>query len=318
LEVANPLKLGESGYRLTVAGIGGGGINAVNRMVAAGLQGVEFVAIDTDCPALRYSKADVNLQIGAKLTGGRGAGGNPEIGRRAAEESRGDLIRILKWADMVFAVAGMGGGAGTGSAPIVAEAAKEAGAVLTVGVVTRPFVLEGGRRAEQAEAGIRALGKHVDSLIVIGGDQLFHLAGKQVGFCEAFRLADDLLRQAVQGVSDLLVVPGLINIKFADVGKILREGGIAQMGIGWATGKERAVEAARMAISSPLLERSIEGARGVLANLTGGPDLGPLEAGEAAEVIAAAAGPDADIIFGAIIEKQLKEEVRVTVIATGF
>lgn len=316
--MANRLKLGESGYRLTVAGVGGGRINAINRMIAAGLQGVEFVAIDTDCPALRYSKADINLQIGAKLTGGRGAGGNPEIGRRAAEESRDDLTETLRKADMVFIVAGMGGGAGTGGAPVVAEAAKEAGAVLTVGVVTRPFVLEGGRRAEQAEAGIGALGKQVDNLIVIGGDQLFHLAGKQVGFCEAFRLAEDLLRQAVQGVSDLLVVPGLIDIDLDDVRRVLREGGIAQMGIGWATGEERAVEAARMAISSPLLERPVEGARGVLVNVTGGPDLGPFEAGEAAEIIAAAAGPDADIIFGAIIEKQLKEEVRVTVIATGF
>lgn len=302
---------------IKVVGVGGGGSNAVNRMIAAGLQGVEFIAINTDLQALHLSKADVKLQIGAKLTKGLGAGANPEIGRRAAEESRDELVKALEKADMVFVTAGMGGGTGTGGAPIVAEVAKQAGA-LTVGVVTRPFTFEGRKRAEQAEAGINELRSRVDSLIIIPNDRLLQVADKQTSITEAFRLADDILRQGVQGISDLIAVPGLINLDFADVKTIMLETGTALMGIGRATGEKRAVEAARMAISSPLLETSIEGARGVLMNITGGPDLGLFEVNEAAEIIAAAADPDANIIFGAVIDENLKDEIRITVIATGF
>jgi len=302
---------------IKVVGVGGGGSNAVNRMIAAGLQGVEFIAVNTDLQALQFSKADIRIQIGAKLTKGLGAGANPEIGRRAAEESREDLVKALDKADMVFVTAGMGGGTGTGGAPVVAEVAKQVGA-LTVAVVTRPFTFEGRKRAEQAEAGINELRSRVDSLIIIPNDRLLQVADKQTSITEAFRLADDILRQGVQGISDLIAVPGLINLDFADVKTIMLETGTALMGIGRATGDKRAVEAARMAISSPLLETSIEGARGVLMNITGGPDLGLFEVNEAAEIIAAAADPNANIIFGAVIDENLKDEVRITVIATGF
>jgi cell division protein FtsZ len=302
---------------IKVVGVGGGGSNAVNRMIAAGLQGVEFIAVNTDLQALQLSKADIKIQIGAKLTKGLGAGANPEIGRRAAEESREDLVRALDKADMVFVTAGMGGGTGTGGAPIVAEVAKQAGA-LTVAVVTRPFTFEGRKRAEQAEMGINELRSKVDSLIIIPNDRLLQVADKQTSITEAFRLADDVLRQGVQGISDLIAVPGLINLDFADVKTIMLDTGTALMGIGRGTGEKRAVEAARMAISSPLLETSIEGARGVLMNITGGPDLGLFEVNEAAEIIAAAADPNANIIFGAVIDENLKDEVRITVIATGF
>ncbi|MGB9885548.1 MAG: cell division protein FtsZ [Moorellales bacterium] len=302
---------------IKVVGVGGGGSNAVNRMIAAGLQGVEFIAVNTDLQALQLSKADVKIQIGAKLTKGLGAGANPEVGRRAAEESREDLVKALDKADMVFVTAGMGGGTGTGGAPIVAEVAKQAGA-LTVAVVTRPFTFEGRKRAEQAEAGINELRSRVDSLIIIPNDRLLQVADKQTSITEAFRLADDILRQGVQGISDLIAVPGLINLDFADVKTIMLDTGTALMGIGRGTGEKRAIEAARMAISSPLLETSIEGARGVLMNITGGPDLGLFEVNEAAEIIAAAADPNANIIFGAVIDENLRDEVRITVIATGF
>ena len=302
---------------IKVIGVGGGGNNAVNRMISAGLQGVEFVAVNTDAQALKYSQAMVKMQIGAKLTKGLGAGANPEIGKKAAEESQDEIRKSLEGADMVFVTAGMGGGTGTGAAPIVAEIAKELGA-LTVGVVTRPFTFEGRKRADQAEKGIAELRSKVDTLIVIPNDRLLQVADKQTSITDAFRIADDVLRQGVQGISDLIAVPGLINLDFADVKTIMRETGSALMGIGRATGEKRAAEAAKMAISSPLLETSIEGAKGVLLNITGGSNLGLFEVNEAAEIISAAADPEANIIFGAVIDESLQDEVRVTVIATGF
>lgn len=302
---------------IKVVGVGGGGGNAVNRMIAAGLQGVEFLAVNTDLQALEASRADVKLPIGAKLTKGLGAGADPDKGRRAAEESRDDLVKALEKADMVFVTAGMGGGTGSGAAPVVAEVAKQAGA-LTVAVVTRPFAFEGRKRASQAESGINELYNRVDSLIIIPNDRLLTVADKQTSMTEAFRLVDDILRQGVQGISDLIAVPGLINLDFADVKTIMLETGTALMGIGRGSGDKRAMEAARMAISSPLLETSIEGARGVLMNITGGSNLGLFEVNEAAEIINAAADPDANIIFGAVIDENLQDEVHVTVIATGF
>ncbi|AOQ23515.1 cell division protein FtsZ [Neomoorella thermoacetica] len=302
---------------IKVVGVGGGGSNAVNRMIAAGLRGVEFISVNTDAQALRLCQAEQKIQIGAKLTKGLGAGANPEIGKKAAEESREELAQRLQGADMVFVTAGMGGGTGTGAAPVVAQIAKEAGA-LTVGVVTRPFSFEGRKRAKQAEAGVEELKTKVDTLIIIPNDRLLQVADKQTSILEAFRIADDVLRQGVQGISDLIAVPGLINLDFADVKTIMTDTGSALMGIGRATGEKRAVEAARMAISSPLLETSIEGARGVLLNITGGSNLGLLEVNEAAEIVAAAADPEANIIFGAVIDESLKDEIRVTVIATGF
>jgi len=300
-----------------VVGVGGGGNNAINRMISAGLKGVEFIGVNTDAQALRLCQAEQKVQIGAKLTKGLGAGGNPEIGRKAAEESREELAQRLQGADMIFVTAGMGGGTGTGAAPIVAQIAKEAGA-LTAAVVTRPFSFEGRKRAQQAEAGIAELRTKVDTLIVIPNDRLLQVADKQTSMVEAFRLADDVLRQGVQGISDLIAVPGLINLDFADVKTIMSDAGSALMGIGRATGEKRATEAAKMAISSPLLETSIEGAKGILLSITGGPSLGLLEVNEAAEIIAASADPDANIIFGAVIDENLKDEIRITVIATGF
>ncbi len=302
---------------IKVIGVGGGGNNAVNRMIAAGLQGVEFLTVNTDAQSLRLSRADIRLQIGSKLTKGLGAGANPEIGKKAAEESREDLLGGLRGADMVFVTAGMGGGTGTGAAPVVAEVAKEVGA-LTVGVVTRPFTFEGRKRADQAEKGIAELKSKVDTLIVIPNDRLLQVADKHTSITEAFRIADDVLRQGVQGISDLIAVPGLINLDFADVKTIMLDTGSALMGIGRATGDKRAAEAAKLAISSPLLETSIEGAKGVLLNITGGINLGLFEVNEAAEIIAAAADPDANIIFGAVIDENLQDEIRITVIATGF
>lgn len=302
---------------IKVVGIGGGGNNAINRMIAADLKGVDFISINTDLQALRLSQADCKLQIGAKLTKGLGAGANPEIGKKAAEESRDELMKHLEGTDMVFITAGMGGGTGTGGAPVVAEVAKQVGA-LTVGVVTRPFTFEGRKRAEQAEKGISELRTKVDTLIVIPNDRLLQVADRQTSITEAFRIADDVLRQGVQGISDLIAVPGLINLDFADVKTIMLDTGSALMGIGRASGEKRAVEAARAAISSPLLETSIEGAKGVLLSITGGPDLGLFEVNEAAEIIATAADPEANIIFGAVIDENLKDEIRVTVIATGF
>ncbi|ABO49223.1 cell division protein FtsZ [Desulforamulus reducens MI-1] len=302
---------------IKVIGVGGGGNNAVNRMISAGLKGVEFVAVNTDAQSLFLSQSNSKIQIGNKLTKGLGAGANPEIGCKAAEESREEIMQALKGADMVFVTAGMGGGTGTGAAPVVAEIAKELGA-LTVGVVTKPFTFEGRKRLSQAESGIENLKSKVDTLITIPNDRLLQVIDKNTSIIEAFRIADDVLRQGVQGISDLIAVPGLINLDFADVKTIMKDAGSALMGIGSSSGENRASEAARFAISSPLLETSIEGARGVLLNITGGSSLGLFEVNEAAEIIAQAADPEANIIFGAVIDERMNEEVRVTVIATGF
>jgi cell division protein FtsZ len=302
---------------IKVIGVGGGGNNAVNRMIEAGLKGVEFIAINTDAQSLHLSQCTVKIQIGTKLTKGLGAGANPEIGKKAAEESREEILESLKGADMVFVTAGMGGGTGTGAAPVVAEIAKEIGA-LTVGVVTKPFTFEGRKRLNQADGGINELKSKVDTLITIPNDRLLQVIDKHTSIIEAFRIADDVLRQGVQGISDLIAVPGLINLDFADVKTIMKDAGSALMGIGNSSGENRAVESARAAISSPLLETSIEGARGVLLNITGGSSLGLFEVNEAAEIIAQAADPEANIIFGAVIDESMGEEVRVTVIATGF
>jgi cell division protein FtsZ len=309
---------GEDAFALIkVIGVGGGGNNAVNRMVTSGLRGVDFLAVNTDAQALAQSSASTKIQIGEKLTKGLGAGANPDVGQKAAEENRDAIQAGLRGADMVFITAGMGGGTGTGAAPVVAEVAKECGA-LTVGVVTRPFTFEGRRRQTFAEKGIQTLREKVDTLITIPNDRLLQVVEKKTSIVDAFRMADDVLRQGVQGISDLIAVPGLINLDFADVRTIMLETGSALMGIGVGSGEGRAVEAARGAISSPLLETSIEGAHGVLLNITGGPDLGLYEVNEAAEIIAEAADPDANFIFGAVIDEALKDEVRVTVIATGF
>jgi cell division protein FtsZ len=302
---------------LKVVGVGGGGSNAVNRMVDAGLSGVEFVAANTDAQALLVVDADVKVQIGAESTRGLGAGADPEIGKEAAHESRDELKEVLKGADMVFVTAGEGGGTGTGGAPIVAELAHELGA-LTVGVVTRPFGFEGRRRAEQAHRGIEELRDRVDTLIVIENDRLLQVVEKRTSIIEAFRMADDILRQGVQGITDLITVPGIVNLDFADVRAIMNEAGSALMGIGTASGENRAAEAAHTAVSSPLLESSIEGATGVLLNVTGPPEMGLFEVNEAAEVVTSAADQNANVIFGAVIDESLKDEVRVTVIATGF
>lgn len=302
---------------IKVIGVGGGGNNAVNRMIAAGLNGVEFISVNTDAQALMHSQAPYRIQIGEKLTKGLGAGANPEIGEKAAQESREEIIAALRGADMVFVTAGMGGGTGTGAAPIVAECAKEVGA-LTVGVVTKPFSFEGRRRQGQAEIGTAKLKEKVDTLITIPNDRLLQVADKRTSMIDAFRIADDVLRQGVQGISDLIAVPGLINLDFADVKTIMTDTGSALMGIGYGSGDNRAVTAAEAAIKSPLLETSIEGAKGVLLNITGGPSLGLLEVNEAAAIISDAVDPEANIIFGAVIDEEFQDEVRVTVIATGF
>ncbi|NLM37177.1 MAG: cell division protein FtsZ [Firmicutes bacterium] len=302
---------------IKVIGVGGGGTNAVNRMIEAGLQGVEFVAINTDGQALLRSKADIRLRIGDQLTKGLGAGANPEIGRQAAEESREEISQVLKDSDMVFITAGMGGGTGTGAAPIIAEMAKEAGA-LTVGVVTKPFNFEGKVRMLQAEEGVKALRERVDTLITIPNERLFQIVDRKTSFIEAFKTADDVLRQGVQGISDLITITGLINVDFADVKTIMNNAGSALMGIGVARGENRAVEAAKAAVSSPLLETSIAGAKGILLNITGSSELGLFEINEAAAIITEAADPDANIIFGAVIDDKQGEEIRITVIATGF
>jgi cell division protein FtsZ len=302
---------------LKVIGVGGGGTNAVNRMVEAGLTGVEFIAVNTDAQALLMSDADVKIHIGSQVTRGLGAGADPEVGHAAAQESRDELKDALKGADMIFITAGEGGGTGTGGAPILAELAREVGA-LTVGVVTRPFTFEGRKRAQQAEQGINSLAEQVDTLIVIENDRLLQVVEKRTSIVEAFRMADDILRQGVQGITDLITVPGLVNLDFADVRTIMSEAGSALMGIGSASGENRAAEAARAAVSSPLLEASIEGATGVLLNITGGPDIGLFEVNEAAEVVTSAADQNANVIFGAVIDDSRQEEVTVTVIATGF
>ncbi len=302
---------------IKVVGVGGGGTNAVNRMVDAGLTGVEFIAVNTDAQALMMSDADMKLHIGSAATRGLGAGADPVVGQSAAQESRDELKEALKGADMVFVTAGEGGGTGTGAAPVVAELAREIGA-LTVGVVTKPFAFEGRRRAQQAESGIDRLRDTVDTLIVIENDRLLQVVEKKTSVVDAFKMADDILRQGVQGITDLITVPGLVNLDFADVRTIMREAGSALMGIGSASGENRAAEAARSAVSSPLLETTIEGATGILLNITGGPEIGLFEVNEAAEVVTAAADQNANVIFGAVIDDALGDEVRVTVIATGF
>lgn len=303
--------------QIKVIGVGGGGSNAVNRMIDSGIQGVEFIAVNTDYQALNLSKAQHKLQIGGKLTRGLGAGANPDVGKKAAEESREQIENALRGADMVFVTAGMGGGTGTGAAPVIAEIAKEIGA-LTVGVVTRPFTFEGRKRSQQAYNGINALKEKVDTLIVIPNDRLLEIVDKNTPMLEAFREADNVLRQGVQGISDLIAVPGLINLDFADVKTIMTERGSALMGIGIATGENRATEAAKKAICSPLLETSIDGARGVLMNITGGSNLSLYEVNEAADIVASASDEEVNMIFGAVINDNLKDEIVVTVIATGF
>ena len=302
---------------IKVVGIGGGGVNAINRMIEVGLKGVEFIAINTDAQALLMSDADVKLDVGRELTRGLGAGADPEVGRRAAEDHAEEIEEALAGADMVFVTAGEGGGTGTGAAPVVARVARSLGA-LTIGVVTRPFTFEGRRRSAQAEAGIAALREEVDTLIVIPNDRLLSISDRSVSVVEAFRSADEVLRSGVQGITDLISVPGLINLDFADVKSVMQDAGTALMGIGSARGEDRAVQAAELAISSPLLEASIEGAHGVLLSVQGGSDLGLFEINEAARLVQEAAHPEANIIFGAVIDDSLGDEVRVTVIAAGF
>lgn len=302
---------------IKVVGIGGGGVNAVNRMIEEGLKGVEFIAINTDAQALLMSDADVKLDVGRELTRGLGAGANPDVGRKAAEDHREEIEEVLKGADMVFVTAGEGGGTGTGGAPVVADIARSLDA-LTIGVVTRPFSFEGKRRATQAESGIATLREEVDTLIVIPNDRLLSISDRQVSVLDAFKAADQVLLSGVQGITDLITTPGLINLDFADVKSVMSGAGSALMGIGSARGDDRAVAAAEMAISSPLLEASIDGAHGVLLSIQGGSDLGLFEINEAAQLVANSAAPDANIIFGAVIDDALGDEVRVTVIAAGF
>jgi len=302
---------------IKVVGIGGGGVNAINRMIEVGLKGVEFIAINTDAQALLMSDADVKLDVGRELTRGLGAGANPEVGRKAAEDHRDEVEEVLKGADMVFVTAGEGGGTGTGGAPVVASIARSLGA-LTIGVVTRPFGFEGRRRATQAEEGIARLREEVDTLIVIPNDRLLSISDRQVSVLDAFKSADQVLLSGVQGITDLITTPGLINLDFADVKSVMSEAGSALMGIGSARGEDRAIAAAEMAISSPLLEASIDGARGVLLSISGGSDLGLFEINEAAQLVSEAAHQEANIIFGAVIDDALGDEARVTVIAAGF
>ena len=306
-----------SGAEIKVAGTGGGGVNAVQRMIDAGLRGVEFIAINTDAQALVLSEADTKIEIGRELTRGLGAGADPEIGKRAAEDSEDAIKEALEGADMVFVTAGEGGGTGTGAAPVVARIARSLGA-LTIGVVTRPFTFEGRRRSEQAEAGIAALREEVDTLIVIPNDRLLSISDKNVTIVEAFNAADEVLRSGVQGITDLISTPGYINLDFADVKSVMQDAGTALMGIGSAVGEDRAIQASEAAISSPLLEASIDGAHGVLMLVQGGEDLGLFEVNEAARLVQEAAHPEANIIFGNVIDSALGDEVRVTVIAAGF
>jgi len=302
---------------IKVIGVGGAGNNAVNRMIEAGIRNVEFIAVNTDRQTLNESKASSKIQIGEKLTRGLGAGANPDIGSQAAEESRAEIAEVLKGADMVFVTAGMGGGTGTGAAPIVAATAKELG-ILTIGVVTKPFTFEGKKRLAQAERGIASLKGKVDTLVVIPNDKLLQVIDRKTSMVEAFRMADDVLRQGVQGISDLISIPGVINLDFADVRTIMLNQGMAHMGIGVASGENRAEDAAKQAIQSPLLETSIEGARGIIINITGGSDMGLHEANTAAELVQRSADPEANIIFGTVIDDSMGDELQITVIATGF
>lgn len=307
----------ESFANIKVVGVGGGGCNAVDRMIDEGLQGVDFIAINTDAQALTLSKAKTRVRIGDKLTRGLGSGGDPETGRKAAEESAEDIYNVLNGADMVFVTAGIGGGTGTGAAPIVSQVSKEIGA-LTIGVVTRPFTFEGARRLKSAEIGIANLKEQADTLIVIPNDRLLQIVDKRASLQDAFRVADDVLRQGIQGISELITVPGLINLDFADVRTIMSEGGAALMAVGRSSGDERAREAAEQAISSELLDITIDGARGILFNVTGGPSLTLFEVNQAAAIIKETAHPDVNLIFGAVINPDMGDELRVTVIATGF
>src|SRR5512146_1677321 len=307
----------ETFARIKVVGVGGGGCNAVNRMIEDGIQGVEFIAINTDAQALMLAKAPTRVRIGEKLTRGLGAGGDPEVGRKSAEESAEDLYNVLKGADMIFVTAGLGGGTGTGAAPIVAQISKEVGA-LTIGVVTRPFTFEGNKRMMSCETGMQNLKDHADTLIVIPNDRLLQIMDKRASLGESFKLADEVLRQGIQGISELITVPGLINLDFADVKAIMSEGGAALMAVGHGNGEDRAKNAAEQAISSQLLDITIDGARGVLFNVTGGSNLTLFEVNQAAAIIRETAHPDVNMIFGAVIDPQMGDEVRVTVIATGF
>jgi len=307
----------ESFARIKVIGVGGGGCNAVNRMIEEGLSGIEFISVNTDAQALLLSKAPTRVRVGDKTTRGLGAGGNPEVGRKAAEESAEELYEVLKGSDMVFVTAGLGGGTGTGAAPVVAQIAKEVGA-LTIGVVTRPFTFEGGHRQTSAEAGANELKKHADTLIVIPNDRLLQIVDKRASLQDAFRMADDVLRQGIQGISELITVPGLINLDFADVRTIMSEGGAALMAVGQASGEDRAKVAAEAAISSQLLDVTISGARGILFNITGGPNMTLFEVNQAAAIIKETAHPDVNLIFGAVLDPNMGENIRITVIATGF
>src|SRR5512142_3299580 len=307
----------EAFARIKVIGVGGGGSNAVNRMMDEGIQGVEFIAVNTDAQALMLAKAPIKVRLGDKLTRGLGAGGDPEIGRKAAEESADELYNVLRGSDMVFVTAGMGGGTGTGAAPVVAQIAKESNA-LTIGVVTRPFTFEGMRRMQSAEDGISKLKEHADTLIAIPNDRLLQVADKRASLQDAFRLADDVLHQGIQGISELITIPGLINLDFADVRAIMSEGGAALMAVGTGTGDERARKAAEDAISSKLLDITIDGARGVLFNVTGGPNMTLFEVNQAAAIIRETSHPDVNMIFGAVIDPNMGDDIRITVIATGF
>ena len=302
---------------IKVIGVGGAGNNAVDRMIEAGIRNVDFISVNTDKQALDRSKANSKIQIGEKLTRGLGAGANPDIGSQAAEESKAEIAEVLKGADMVFITAGMGGGTGTGAAPIVASTARQLG-ILTIGVVTKPFTFEGKKRLAQTEKGVNSLKGEVDSLVVIPNDKLLQVIDRKTSMVEAFRMADDVLRQGVQGISDLISVPGLINLDFADVKKIMIDQGMAHMGIGVASGENRAEDAAKQAIQSPLLETTIEGARGIIISITGGSDMGLQEANTAAELIERSVDPEAEIIFGANIDDSMGDEIQITVIATGF
>ncbi len=307
----------ESFARIKVVGVGGGGCNAVNRMIDEGLHGIEFITVNTDAQALQFSKAPTKVRIGDKTTRGLGSGGNPDVGRKAAEESAEELYEVLKGSDMVFVTAGMGGGTGTGAAPIIAQISKEVGA-LTIGVVTRPFTFEGSRRSANSEGGTTRLKEHADTLIVIPNDRLLSIVDKRASLPDAFRKADDVLRQGIQGISELITVPGLINLDFADVRTIMSEGGAALMAVGYAAGEDRARVAAEQAISSELLDITINGARGILFNVTGGSNLTLFEVNQAAAIIKETAHPDVNLIFGAVIDPAMKDELRITVIATGF
>ena len=313
----NNMALVDGTATIKVIGVGGAGNNAVNRMIEAEIKGVDFIAVNTDKQALQISKAKTKIQIGEKITRGLGAGANPDIGAQAAEETKSEVAEALRGADMVFVTAGMGGGTGTGAAPVVAAAAKEMG-ILTIGVVTKPFTFEGKKRLSQAERGIESLKGKVDTLVVIPNDKLLQIVDRKTSIIDAFKMADDVLRQGVQGISDLIAIPGLVNLDFADVKTIMLNTGIAHMGVGRASGESRAEDAAKQAIQNPMLESSIEGAKGIIINITGGPNLGLHEVNTAAELVQRSVDPEANIIFGAVIDESLDEDIVITVIATGF